>query len=117
MIPLELDFSSGEQRVSGGICILFAKRTNSNLPFGAMMSPMALHSIVMKYKDTDARGRTDSQTQTDTHGRCGRQWEDVEGSRGWDVMHGATLQRHGVVCCVICCRLVACPSPYLLTRA
>jgi hypothetical protein len=74
-----------------------AKRRSSNLPFGAMMSSMTLHDIVVQCKDAGTRGRTYGRGRmlTDTHGCCGQQWEGVEGRRG---MHGAALQRHGVLC-------------------
>ena len=76
MIPFKPNFSSVEQGMSGGICIFIAKRKRSNLPFGVMMSSMALHGIVMQYKNADARGRTGGRGRTPrtlwaTMGRCG----------------------------------------------
>ena len=96
MIPFKSNFSSVEQGVSGGICIIFAKRTRSNLPFGAMMSSMDLHGIVMQYKNADARRRTGvrGRTLTDVVGDDGKVWREAG---GWDGMHSAALRQHGIV--------------------
>ena len=63
-----------------------------------MMSSMALHDIVMQYKNTDARGRTGGRgwTLTDGVGDNKKVWREAG---GWDGMHSAALQHHGVVRC------------------
>ena len=99
MIPFKSNLISEEQGVSGGIFIIFAKQTSSNLPFGAMMLLMVLHGIVMQYKDADAHRQTDicGRTLTDIVSNNGKVWR---GAGGWDGMQGVALQYHGVVRCV-----------------
>ena len=78
--------------MSGGICI-FSKK---NLPLGAMMSLMALHHIVMQYKNAGAHGGIDGHglTLTDIVGNNWKVWREAV---GWAGMHCAALQCLGVV--------------------
>ena len=61
------------------------------------MPSMALHGIVIQYKNADARKQTGGRrrTLTDIVGDDGKVWREAG---GWDGMHGAALQYHGVVC-------------------
>ena len=59
---------------------------------------MALHDIVMQYKDTGARGGTyghgQTQTGTDVMGDNGKMWREAG---GWDGMYRVAVRGHGVV--------------------